>query len=115
MTEPGKRFVHNGTTYTFTQRLTFAEGRAVEKFTGHVVAELGEPHVRGSSVVLQAMMWVTMKRVDPELKFTDLDDMSIDDFEFLPNDLQDEADEMDEVGPTDAAGPQPSTSSDSGT
>ena len=107
-----KRFVHAGVTYEFTSRMTFAEGRAVEKFTGHVIAELGEPNVRGSSVVLQAMMWVAMKRVAPELKFTDLDDMSIDDFEFLPDDPQSEADE---VGPTDAAGPQPSTPSDSGT
>ena len=111
-TAPEKRFVYDGTTYTFTSRMTFAEGRAVEKFTGHVIAELGEANVRGSSVVLQAMMWVAMKRVTPELKFTDLDDMSIDDFEFLPDDPQDEADEP---GPTDAAGPPPSSSSDSGT
>ena len=105
-----KRFVHAGVTYEFSSRMTFAEGRAVEKFTGHVIGELAEPKVRGSSVVLQAMMWVAMKRVTPELKFTDLDDMSIDDFTFLEDDPQDTP-----TDPTDAAGPPPLTPSDSGT
>lgn len=107
MNETGRRFVHDGNTYLFTERLTFAEGRAVEKLSGHVIAELGDPNVRGSSVVLQAMLWVAMKRVTPELKFADLDDMSMTDFDFLEDDTDDVAGPQDKPGPTGAAGPRP--------
>ena len=59
------------------ERMTFAEARAVEKVTGLSIAEVA----RGGSLAgLQALLWVTLKRDDPTLRFADLDDRPIGDF-----------------------------------
>lgn len=58
------------------QKLTFAEGRAVEKVTGSMFNDLIKTP---SLAVMQAFVWVAVKRVKPETKFSDLDDLAIAD------------------------------------
>lgn len=72
-------------TYEMVQdKLTFGEARAVEKVTGHTFAEIGvSKSLQSSNDVIQAMVWISMKRVNPTLTFTDLDDMAIDSIEWI--------------------------------
>lgn len=78
------KFTIDGTVYEMAQsKVTFAEARAVEKVTGHTFNEINKnPEVQGSTDVIQAMIWVSMKRSDPTLLFSDLDDVAIDDIEW---------------------------------
>lgn len=63
-------------------KLTFAEAAAFEKVTGILFAEAMEDERLGrSALAIQATLWISMKRVRPELKFSDLDSLSIDDIE----------------------------------
>ncbi len=88
-------------------KLTFAEGRALERVTGHSFGEMGDAAKRGDLTTLQAFVWVAMKRTEPTLTFSDLDDRSIGDFEFgsdedEPDDAPDptgEAEESDSTTP----------------
>lgn len=77
-------FTVNGATYEMIQSgFMFAEARAMEKVTGFTFSEmLTDPKLRTSTVAIQAMIWVSMKRTEPELKFSDLDTMSIDEITF---------------------------------
>lgn len=59
------------------QRLTFAEGRAVEKVTGLSFVDFGKALGGGSVTALQALIWVAFKRSEPTLKFSDLDDWNM--------------------------------------
>lgn len=95
------RFTYGGETYTLLSEddLTFAEGAAACKAAGVKPRELDDE----SFEVLQALIWVTMKRGKPELKFADLNDAKIGDFEFL--------DDEDEPDPTT---PDAETSESSG-
>lgn len=78
-------FKIDGETYSMIEsKFTFAEGKALERVTGHTFqAIFRDPDVRESLDVLQALMWVSMKRVKPELKFSDLEDLAIDDIEWV--------------------------------
>ena len=62
--------------------MTFAEGRAIEKVTGRTFGEIGELAKTGSLSAIQALVWVAMKRTEPTLKFSDLDDRAISAFTF---------------------------------
>lgn len=76
-----KRFTHDGTEYVLVeQHATFGEARAIEKLTGVTFKALAtDPEAQQSLDVIQAMFWISMKRVDPTLKFEDLDAIAIDD------------------------------------
>lgn len=102
------KFTIDGTVYEMAQsKVTFAEARAVEKVTGHTFNEINtSKEVQGSTDVIQAMIWVSMKRSNPTLLFSDLDDVAIDEIEW-------EADpEETEPDPTEAV---PSNQDDAGT
>lgn len=77
-------FVVRGTKYEIDQdRLTFAEARAIERVVGLPFDKLDQ----SSLTATQAMIWVAMKRADPALKFTDLDDLEFGDFEIIEADV----------------------------
>lgn len=77
------QFTVDGQSYEFDEdRMTFAQGRDVEKATGMTVKEVGESASRGSLTAVQALVWVAMKATRPALKFSDLDDLAIADVEF---------------------------------
>lgn len=85
------KFVANGVKYELDDsKLTFAEARAVEKVTGKSMGDIGRTGF-DSAEILQAMIWVAMKREDPTLKHSDLDDMAIGDIEMIPEDDEQEA------------------------
>lgn len=87
------KFVVDGTEYEMVQdNVTFAEARAIEKQTGHSFqALMSNPELQGSMDVTQALMWVSMKRVNPTLLFSDLDDMQIGDIEYVEDEADKEA------------------------
>ena len=91
------KFKVNGTTYEMVQdKVTFAEAKAIEKVTGHSFQEiLNDAKVQGATDVTQAFFWVSMKRVDPTLTFGALDDIALDEIEWIPDE--------DEPGPTQPA------------
>ena len=95
------------TVYTLvSQKFTFAEGRAFEKVTGVPFEDLMEGKASSRSMVaMQAMYWISMKRKNPTLTFVEIDDLAIDDIEFIPenDDEQALADSGDAVGPTSPA------------
>ncbi len=103
------KFKVEGVEHEFDEeRLTFGEGRALEKVTGYAFGEIGE-HGRDLGVI-QAWVWVALKREEPTLKFSDLDDRAVSDFDFGGDEDEDETPTDGDVAPqTDA----PSTSSDS--
>jgi len=77
------------------ERLTLGEGRAIERVTGQ---SFGDALGSKSLTAIQAIVWVTVKRAQPELKFSDLDDWAISDIEWdLP-----EADDEPTPDPTPA-------------
>ena len=97
------KFAVDGKDYEFDDAsMTFAEGRAIEKVTGVPFGEVGTLAKKGSMTAIQAMVWVAMKRAEPTLKFSDLDDRPISSVEFAVADESD--DEGDEAGPTDGEG-----------
>jgi len=67
-------------------KLTFGEGRSIEKVTGQSLKSLGgSPDL----TMVQALVWVALKRTDTRLAFSDLDDRAIADFEL---DITDDGD-----------------------
>jgi hypothetical protein len=51
-------------------RLTIVEAEAIEKVTGLKMSEVAEA---GTASALRAMVWVAMKRKQPDLAFRDVD------------------------------------------
>ncbi len=100
-------FTVDGVRHEFdSDKMTFAEGRALERVTGEPFGELGNAAAAGNLSVIQAFVWVAMKRVEPTLQFSDLDDRAIGDIDFE----DDETDEKED--PTGGAGEgDPSTTS----
>lgn len=79
------KFTVDGAEHEFDEeRLTFGEARAIEKVTGYPFGGLDQHE--GEMVVVQAMIWVALKRDEPTLKFSDLDDRSMGDFAFETED-----------------------------
>lgn len=75
------KFIARGTKYGLDEeKLTFAEARAVERACGMTFDKLRD---QGGVTAMQAMVWVAMKREQPTLRFTDLDDMEFGEFEQL--------------------------------
>lgn len=77
-------FTVDGTEFEMIDaKMTFAEARAVEKVTGISFQQITtDEHARQSLDVVQALIWVSMKRQQPDLKFSDLDDLAIDSIEW---------------------------------
>lgn len=96
-------FVIDGETYQMVgvDKLTFAEGDAIERVTGSTLDEIGGEGSTPTRVV-QALLWVSMKRRKPELKFSDLADLVIGDIEWIEPEV---ADESDPTQPADAGEP----------
>lgn len=85
-------------------KLTFAEARAIEKVTGQRFSEMqSDGELFASMDMLQAMVWVTIKRAKPGFKFSDLDDVPMGDIEFDVRD--DSASGGDDANPQDSADP----------
>lgn len=73
--------------------VTFGEARAIEKVTGATFKDIGaKKEVREQTVVLQALLWVSMKRQIPMLAFKELDDIAINSIEWPDADEEDEDD-----------------------
>lgn len=78
-------FIVQGETYQMIDpsKVTFAEADAIERTTGHTFQQIqGDDAVSGSARVIQALLWVSMKRAKPELKFSDLNDLAFGDIEW---------------------------------
>lgn len=93
--------------------MTFGEARAFEKVSGHTFAEImSKPQLRDTTTVLQALIWVSMKRKIPTLTFGDLDDIAIDSIEWPePAPPPDGGPVGGEAGPTSAGGGAPAETS----
>lgn len=78
------KFTIDGETFELAQsKVTFAEAKAVERVTGHAWLAINkDPELRSSTDVIQAMIWISMKRSRPELAFSDIDDVAIDAIEW---------------------------------
>lgn len=86
-------------------RLTFGEAAALERVTGLTFGEIQQQGTeRASIAVTQAFVWISMKRVRPELKFSDLDSLAIDEIEW---EEQPPEAEPDPTQPADAEEPSP--------
>lgn len=72
------KFVVDGVEYEVVmENITFAEARAIEKVTGtSFSAVMANPSLQTIDFA-QALAWVSMKRVNPTLTFSDLDDMEM--------------------------------------
>jgi hypothetical protein len=70
------KFEVDGVNYEFVQSPTFGEARAIEKVTGIPFASMADPS-KQSVDLMQALVWVSMRRVNPEITFDDLDDLDM--------------------------------------
>ena len=85
------------------EKLMFAEARAIEKVTGQTFKEVGESLQRGSVEAIQAMAWVALKRAQPGLRFTDLDDRALSEVEITMDEPEEVSGEtVEPENPTDA-------------
>lgn len=85
------KFVVNGVKYELDEeKVTFKEGKEIQKATGQTLGELRKNP--GDIAGDQALIWIAMKRQDPTLKFGDLDDMSMGDIEPIEDELPEETD-----------------------
>ena len=85
------KFKVNGNEYEFDEEsVTFGEARMLERVTGMTMSELGDKGEGGSVEAMQAFIWLAVRREDPIVQFSDLDEWSIADLEI---DDEDEADE----------------------
>ena len=73
--------------------LLFAEARAIQKVTGVSLGALLESD--GDVDALQGLLWVSMKRTRPDMKFSDLDEVPIGSIDY------------DDDGPEPEAAPDP--------
>lgn len=84
------RFSVDGVKHEFDEeRITFAEGRAIEKVTGEPFGQIARHAHEGNLTVMQAFIWVALKRDEPTLQFSDLDDRAMADFEFHEDPAED--------------------------
>ena len=90
------KFTVSGTDYDGTyemiqERATFAEAKAIEKVTGHSFQALMKtPELQESMSVIQAMLWISMKRDHPTLTYAELDDFPMDAIEEHPDEPTEE-------------------------
>jgi hypothetical protein len=71
-------------------KLMFSEGRAIEKVCGEPLGEWSKKLQQGSVLAIQALAWIALKRTNPGISFSDLDEIAINDvvvdFGQTPND-----------------------------
>jgi hypothetical protein len=77
------KFTYDGTEYD-ASKLTFPEAAAFEKVTGLGFQEAGSSK---SIAVVQALVWIGIKRKQPELKFSEVT-MPIEDIEFVEDEAE---------------------------
>ena len=65
------KFEVDGVNYEFVQSPTFGEARAIEKVTGTPFGAVDM--ARLSIDTLQALLWISMRRVNPDAAFEDID------------------------------------------
>ena len=75
-------------------RFTFGESRVLEKVTGFTYGQIvRDEDIQQSTVVNQAILWMSWKRVKNDLRFTDLDDVEVGSITFheppSPEDAED--------------------------
>lgn len=101
-----RKFVVGGETFSLVEsRFTFAEADAIETASGYAFSEIMEdPKLSSRAKVVQALVWVSMKRTNPVLKFSDLNDLPIEDIEWLDDDPEPAASEA-EPDPTEGGDP----------
>lgn len=58
-------------------KLMFSEGRAIEKVCGETLGEWSKKLQQGSVLAIQALAWIALKRGNPGISFSDLDDVAI--------------------------------------
>jgi len=79
------QFIVKGETFDMVDaaKLTFAEADAIERVTGHTFQQIqADESISGSARVIQALLWVSMKRKQPELTFANLGDLSMGDIDW---------------------------------
>lgn len=91
-----------------TSKLTFAEGRAFEKVTGQIFAEVTQDVRLFQRIdTQQALIWISIKRVRPEFRFEDLDSLQIDAVDWAGDEEEGEPDPTqpsdDEASPSPAS------------
>ncbi len=67
-----------------TDDLLFAEARAIQKATGVSLGSLID--AEGDVDAIQGLVWVSMKRRRPEMKFSDLDGVKVSSIEWIDDD-----------------------------
>jgi hypothetical protein len=81
------------------------EADAIERVTGLTWDEVGEQFLKGSSKVQRAVLWVFLKRENPQLKFTDLNglrtgqlrrEFDVDELRSIRDNLDRKGDELSE-------------------
>lgn len=78
------RFTVDGTPHELdVNKLTLGEGRAIEKVCGETFAAMAKTLTEGNAslTTFQALVWVAMKRAQPTLRFSELDDRPMGDIE----------------------------------
>lgn len=98
------KFIVDGVDYEYNEdHISFAEAKAVEKKGGMTLAEIGDTKYLPTQV-MQAMIWVGMKRQRPTLLYDDLEEMDIGEVRFK-SDAPDPADEGEEAAAGEAPDP----------
>jgi len=70
------KFEVDGTAYEFVESPTFGEARAIEKVTGVPFSAMADP--KNQTVdFMAALVWVSMRRVNPDVTFDDIDDIDM--------------------------------------
>jgi DNA-binding MltR family transcriptional regulator len=70
------KFEVDGTEYEFVESMTFGEARSLEKVCGVPFSQLADPKNQGVDF-MAAQVWISMRRVNPDLTFDDLDDLDM--------------------------------------
>ena len=60
------------------QRITNVEGMAVERATGMLFKEWFAGLKQGSMLALTGLVWIAMKRTQPDLRFSDVEFSTLD-------------------------------------
>ena len=90
------KFEVDGVNYEFVQSPTFGEARAIEKVTGTPFGAVDM--ARLSIDTVQALLWISMRRVNPDAAFEDIDGVDTKVLAGLFEEVEEEA----EADPTSA-------------
>lgn len=84
MSETGIRFKWNDVESAFDlSDLTFREAEDIERIFGGPLREFRESCKKGYMGALKVLVWMAQRRLNPELKFTDFDDVKLDAVEVI--------------------------------